>query len=55
MGICLEPPEYVTGLARVPAGTEAGEATVEFEQYERHTVWTSRAVSRIAPARATWT
>jgi hypothetical protein len=39
MGICLEPPEYVTGLARVPAGTEAGEATVEFEQYERHTVW----------------
>jgi hypothetical protein len=21
MGICLEPPDYVTGLARVPAGT----------------------------------
>ncbi len=39
MGICLEPAEYVTGLARVPAGTDAGEATVEFEQYERHTVW----------------
>ena len=39
MGICLEPPEYVTGIARVPAGTEAGDATVQFEQYERHTVW----------------
>ncbi len=39
MGVCLEPPEYVTGLARVPAGTGAGDATVEFEQYERHTVW----------------
>src|SRR6266571_5989992 len=39
MGICLEPPEYVTGLARVPAGTNAEDATVEFEQYERHTVW----------------
>lgn len=23
MGICLEPPEYVTGIARVPAGTDA--------------------------------
>ena len=41
MGICLEPPEYVTGVARVPAGTGAGAATVEFEQYQRHTVWDS--------------
>jgi hypothetical protein len=39
MGICLEPPEYVTGIARVPAGTDAGDASVEFEQYQRHTVW----------------
>jgi hypothetical protein len=39
MGICLEPPEYITGLARVPAGTAATDATVPFEQYERHTVW----------------
>ena len=39
MGICLEPPEFVTGLARVPAGTSADGATVMFEQYERHTVW----------------
>ncbi|MDT4918985.1 MAG: uncharacterized protein QOH89_3685 [Pseudonocardiales bacterium] len=39
MGICLEPSEFVTGLARVPAGTDADEATVPFEQYERHTVW----------------
>ena len=39
MGICLEPPEHVTGLARVPAGAGDGDATVEFEQYERHTAW----------------
>lgn len=39
MGICLEPPAYVTGIARVPAGVDAQTATVEFEQYQRHTVW----------------
>lgn len=39
MGVCLEPPEYVTGLARVPAGLDAETATVPFEQYERHTAW----------------
>ncbi len=39
MGICLEPPEYVTGIARIPAGTDTDTATVEFEQYQRHTVW----------------
>ncbi len=39
MGICLEPPEFVTGIARVPAGTEADGHTVPFEQYERHTAW----------------
>lgn len=39
MGICLEPPQYVTGIARVPAGIDAGSATVEFEQYQRHTIW----------------
>ena len=39
MGICLEPPEYVTGIARVPAGVNAETAMVEFEQYQRHTVW----------------
>jgi uncharacterized protein len=38
MGICLEPAEFVTGLARVPSGTN-DEHTVPFEQYERHTVW----------------
>lgn len=37
MGICLEPPEFVTGIARVPAGD--GPGTVVFEQFERHTVW----------------
>jgi len=39
MGICLEPPEFVTGVARVPAGTGADSAMVEFEQYQRHTAW----------------
>lgn len=39
MGLCLEPARYVTGLARVPAGTAVVDATVEFEQYERHTAW----------------
>src|ERR1700712_5396946 len=39
MGICLEPPQYVTGIARVPAGIDTQTATVEFEQYQRHTVW----------------
>lgn len=39
MGICLEPPQYVTGLARVPAGLGAEDASVPFEQYQRHTVW----------------
>ena len=39
MGICLEPAEYVTGVARVPAGLDAENATVEFQQYQRHTVW----------------
>jgi uncharacterized protein len=37
-GLCFEPPQFVTGLARVPAGLSAT-ATVEFEQYHRHTVW----------------
>lgn len=37
MGICLEPPEFVTGLARV-GGTDAA-SSVPFEQYQRHTVW----------------
>lgn len=38
MGICLEPREFVTGLARVPRGI-GSDAEVEFEQYQRHTVW----------------
>jgi uncharacterized protein len=39
MGLCLEPPEFVTGLARVPSGISDGEPSVRFEQYERHTAW----------------
>lgn len=38
MGICLEPREFVTGLGRVPRGV-GGAVEVEFEQYQRHTVW----------------
>jgi hypothetical protein len=52
MGLCLEPPEYVTGLARVPAGTGATSATVPFEQYERHTAW-DRPGGRTGRGRAT--
>jgi uncharacterized protein len=39
MGLCLEPPQFVTGLARVPNGTGGPESSVRFEQYERHTAW----------------
>jgi uncharacterized protein len=39
MGICLEPARFVTGLARVPAGRDEPDREVEFEQYQRHTVW----------------
>jgi uncharacterized protein len=39
MGVCLEPPEFVTGLARVPNGINGVGPSVRFEQYERHTAW----------------
>jgi uncharacterized protein len=39
MGLCLEPPQFVTGLARVPNGTGGLGPCVRFEQYERHTAW----------------
>jgi uncharacterized protein len=39
MGLCLEPPEFVTGLARVPNGLGGRSFSVRFEQYERHTAW----------------
>ena len=39
MGLCLEPPQFVTGLARVPNGTGGLGPSVRFEQYERHTAW----------------
>lgn len=39
MGLCLEPPQFVTGLARVPNGTGGLGPRVMFEQYERHTAW----------------
>ena len=37
MGICFEPPEFVTGVARVRDGVSG--RLIPFEQYERHTVW----------------
>lgn len=39
MGLCLEPPQFVTGLARVPNGIGGRGPSVRFEQYERHTAW----------------
>jgi uncharacterized protein len=39
MGLCLEPPEFVTGLARVRDGLHGADRSVVFEQYERHTAW----------------
>lgn len=39
MGVCLEPPQFVTGLARVPNGIRCQGPPVRFEQYERHTAW----------------
>jgi uncharacterized protein len=39
MGVCLEPPQFVTGLARVPNGIRGEGPSVAFEQYERHTAW----------------
>jgi predicted nucleotidyltransferase len=39
MGICLEPPAFITGLAWVPNGTGGQGPAVRFEQYERHTAW----------------
>src|SRR5215469_11029056 len=39
MGLCLEPPQFVTGLARVPNGIHGQGPAVRFEQYERHTAW----------------
>ena len=39
MGLCLEPPRFVTGLARVPNGIGSQHPRVRFEQYERHTAW----------------
>jgi uncharacterized protein len=35
MGLCLEPRQFVTGLARVPNGTGGLGPSVRFEQYER--------------------
>src|SRR5215475_5400985 len=39
MGLCLEPPQFVTGLAKVPNGIAGLGHSVRFEQYERHTAW----------------
>jgi hypothetical protein len=36
MGFCIEPPEQVIGLARVPTGEHG---SIPFAQFERHTAW----------------
>lgn len=36
MGFCIEPQEYVIGLARI---TTPGGRTLPFDQFERHTAW----------------
>src|ERR1700754_1898369 len=39
LGVCLEPPEFVTGLARVPNGTRGVGPSIRFQQYERFSAW----------------
>ena len=39
MGVCLEPPAFVTGIARVPDPASTRGAAVPFEQWEYHTAW----------------
>ena len=45
LGLCLEPPQFVTGLARVPNGIRGEGLSVRFEQYER-----SCSATRPAPS-----
>lgn len=39
MGLCLEPYQYVTGIAQIPSRGPGEPASVPFEQYEYHTAW----------------
>ncbi len=39
MGLCLEPREYVTGVARVPGAGADFSGLIEFQQYEYHSAW----------------
>lgn len=39
MGLCLEPSEYVTGIAQVPGRDSDEPARIPFEQYEYHSAW----------------
>jgi len=39
MGLCLEPREFVTGVAQVPGRTGDQPARIPFEQYEYHSAW----------------
>jgi hypothetical protein len=54
MGICLEPPQFVTGLAEVPKGIDSNHL-VEFEQYQRHTVWDKSGAWPTGPVSTIWT
>ena len=56
MGLCLEPPQFVTGLARVPSGVNGLGPSVRFEQYERHTAWDrSGGLANRSGRPGTWT
>lgn len=39
MGLCLEPPQYITGVAQVPSRSGDEPSWIPFEQYEYHSAW----------------
>jgi hypothetical protein len=39
MGVCLEPREFVTGIAQVPSRTSEEHGSIPFDQYEYHSAW----------------
>jgi hypothetical protein len=55
MGICLEPPEYVTGVARVPAGLAPTPPRSSSSSTSGTPSETPLAGWRTGPAPATWT
>ncbi|MEP7055379.1 MAG: nucleotidyltransferase domain-containing protein [Actinomycetota bacterium] len=39
MGVCLEPPQFITGIARIGDDVPGTDRTVPFDQYEYHSAW----------------